>query len=72
MTKVQFYLLNPTDICQQIYTDKSVVQILKTRGGTTLNAWEVFTDVVEDVIVIEIEEVSDFWNLYVDVVRTIY
>ena len=47
-------------------------KILKTRGGTTLNAWEVFTDVVEDVIVIVIEEVSDFWNLYVDVVRTIY
>ena len=66
------YLLNPRDICQQIYTDKSVVQILKTRGGTTLSAWEVFTDVVEDVIVIVIEEVSDFWNLYVDVVRTFY
>ena len=64
--------MDPREICQQIYTDKSVVQILKTRGGTTLNAWEVFTDVVEDVIVIVIEEVSDFWNLYVDVVRTIY
>ena len=70
MTKVLIYLLNPRDICQQIYTDKSVVQILKTRGGTTLNAWEVFTDVVEDVF--EIEEASDFWILYVDVVRTFY
>ena len=31
---------------------------------------EVFTDIVEDVI--EIEEASDFWILYVDVVRTFY
>ena len=41
-------------------------------GGTTWNAWEVFSDVVEDVMVVEIEEVSDFWNLDVDVVRTFY
>ena len=38
-------------------------------GGTTWNAWEDFTDVVEDAIIV-MEEGSDFWNLYVAVVRT--
>ena len=31
VTKVLIYLLNPRDICQQIYTDKSFVQFLKTE-----------------------------------------
>ena len=39
-------------------------------GGTTWNAWEDFTVVVEYAIIV-IEEVSDFWILYVAVVKTI-
>ena len=39
-------------------------------GGTTWNAWEDFTDFVEDAVVV-IEEGSDFWNLYVDTVRSL-